>query len=194
VRTVPTSLSSKSLIAASFSLGSLRREIVAAALDKSCCHRRHAGAVGGKAVLIAMTTGFENLDPASMCETRPKLFTDCLHFHYRRLTSPSRVYYAARTSKGHGMRYLFEDFALDTDKRELRQGTDAVALTPQALDVLLYLISNRERVVSKDDLISAVWGGRVISDAAIATRLNAARAAIGDDGDHRQRTGNRSTG
>ncbi len=84
------------------------------------------------------------------------------------------------------MRYLFEDFALDTDKRELRRGTDAVALTPQALDVLLHLIRNRERVVSKEDLISAIWGGRVISDAALATRLNAARAAIGDDGDQQR--------
>lgn len=52
--------------------------------------------------------------------------------------------------------------------------------------MLLYLIRNRERVVSKGDLISAIWGGRVISDAALATRLNAARAAIGDDGDQQR--------
>jgi TolB-like protein len=84
------------------------------------------------------------------------------------------------------MRYLFEDFALDTDKRELRKGSDAVSLTPQAFDVLLYLIRNRERVVSKDDLISAIWVGRAISDAALATRLNAARAAIGDGGDQQR--------
>jgi DNA-binding winged helix-turn-helix (wHTH) protein len=84
------------------------------------------------------------------------------------------------------MRYLFEDFALDTDKRELRRGTDTVSVTPQAFDVLLYLIRNRERVVSKDDLISAIWGGRIISDAALATRLNAARTAIGDGGDQQR--------
>lgn len=84
------------------------------------------------------------------------------------------------------MRYLFEDFALDTDKRELRKGSDAVSLTPQAFDVLLYLIRNRERVVSKDDLISAIWGGRVVTDAALATRLNSARAAIGDTGDEQR--------
>jgi TolB-like protein/tetratricopeptide (TPR) repeat protein len=84
------------------------------------------------------------------------------------------------------MRYLFEDFALDTDKRELRRGVDAVSVTPQAFDVLLYLIRNRQRVVSKDDLISAIWGGRAISDAALATRLNAARAAIGDAGDQQR--------
>jgi TolB-like protein len=87
---------------------------------------------------------------------------------------------------GWQMRYLFEDFALDTEKRELCRGSDAVSLTPQAFDVLLYLIRNRERVVSKDDLISAIWDGRAISDAALATRLNAARVAIGDDGDQQR--------
>ena len=84
------------------------------------------------------------------------------------------------------MRYLFENFALDTDKRELLKGNDAVSVTPQAFDVLLYLIRNRDRVVSKDDLISAIWGGRVVTDAALATRLNAARAAIGDGGDQQR--------
>ena len=81
------------------------------------------------------------------------------------------------------MRYLFEDFILDTDRRELRRGADAVPTTPQVFDLLVYLIRHRERVVSKDDLISAIWNGRVVSDAALTTRLNAARAAIGDDGD-----------
>src|SRR5436190_1138279 len=66
------------------------------------------------------------------------------------------------------MRYLFEDFALDTDKRELHRGPEAVSVTPQAFDVLLYLIRNRERVVSKDDLISAIWSGRIVSDAALS--------------------------
>jgi TolB-like protein len=84
------------------------------------------------------------------------------------------------------MRYLFEEFALDTEKRELHRGMDAVSVTPQAFDVLLYLIRNRERVVSKDDLISAIWNGRVVSDAALATRLNAARAAIGDAGEEQR--------
>ena len=80
------------------------------------------------------------------------------------------------------MRYLFEDFALDTDRRELRRGADVVPATPQVFDLLDYLIRHRDRVVSKDDLISTVWNGRIVSDAALTTRLNAARAAIGDDG------------
>jgi TolB-like protein len=63
---------------------------------------------------------------------------------------------------------------------------DAVSITPQVFDLLDYLIRNRERVVSKDDLlISAVWKGRIVSDAALTTRLNAARTAIGDTGEIR---------
>jgi len=81
------------------------------------------------------------------------------------------------------LRYLFEDYSFDTERRELRQGTDAVSITPQVFDLLVYLIRNRERVVSKDDLISAVWTGRIVSDAALTTRLNAARNAIGDSGE-----------
>ena len=81
------------------------------------------------------------------------------------------------------MRYLFEEYTFDTDRRELRRGVKVLSITPQVFDLLDYLIRNRERVVSKDDLISAVWNGRIVSDAALTTRLNAARAAIGDSGD-----------
>jgi len=84
------------------------------------------------------------------------------------------------------LRYLFEDYALDTDRRELHRGPDMVPTTPQVFDLLDYLIRNRERVVSKDDLVSAIWNGRIVSDAALTTRLNAARSAIGDTGE-RQR-------
>lgn len=84
------------------------------------------------------------------------------------------------------MRYLFADHTLDPDCRELRRGADAVPLEPQVFDLLLYLIRNRERVVSRDDLLAAVWGGRVVSESALSTRINAARAALGDDGE-RQR-------
>jgi DNA-binding winged helix-turn-helix (wHTH) protein len=81
------------------------------------------------------------------------------------------------------LRYLFEDYTLDTERRELHRGADAVSITPQVFDLLDYLVRNRERVVSKDDLISAVWNGRIVSDAALTTRLNAARNAIGDSGE-----------
>jgi adenylate cyclase len=81
------------------------------------------------------------------------------------------------------LRYCFEDHVLDTDRRELRRGPAIVATTPQVFDLLEYLIRNRERVVSRDDLVAAIWNGRVITDAALTTRLNAARAAIGDSGE-----------
>lgn len=84
------------------------------------------------------------------------------------------------------MRYLFGEYAFDTDRRELHRGGDAVSIAPQAFDLLDYLIRNRERVVSKDDLISAIWSGRNVSDAALTTRLNAARAAIGDSGEEQR--------
>ncbi|RZN10801.1 hypothetical protein CWO91_11405 [Bradyrhizobium genosp. SA-3] len=81
------------------------------------------------------------------------------------------------------MRYIFENYAMDTDRRELHRGADVVSVAPQVFDLLDYLIRNRERVVSKDDLIRAVWNGRSVSDAALTTRLNVARSAIGDSGD-----------
>ena len=59
------------------------------------------------------------------------------------------------------MRYLFEEYAIDTDRRELHRGADVVSVAPQVFDLLDYLIRNRERVVSKDDLINAIWNGRV---------------------------------
>jgi TolB-like protein len=81
------------------------------------------------------------------------------------------------------LRYLFRDYVFDTDRRELRRGGEAVSIAPQVFDLLDYLIRNRERVVSKDDLISAIWKGRSVSDAALTTRLNVARSAIGDSGE-----------
>ena len=81
------------------------------------------------------------------------------------------------------MRYLFEHYALDTDRWELRHGADLVAVEPQVLDVLTYLIRNRDRVVSRDDLLVAVWKGRIVSESALTSRINAARQAVGDSGE-----------
>ena len=80
------------------------------------------------------------------------------------------------------MRYLFEEYAFDTARRQLCCGPDVIAVTPQVFDLLAYLIRHRERVVTKDDLIGAIWNGRIVSDAALTTRLNAARCAIDDSG------------
>jgi TolB-like protein len=79
--------------------------------------------------------------------------------------------------------YRFGDFALDTDRRELHRGPDPVAMAPQVFDILEFLIQNRNRVVSKDDLIGAIWDGRVVSDSALNTRINAVRSALDDTGE-----------
>jgi TolB-like protein len=84
------------------------------------------------------------------------------------------------------LRYFFEEYAFDTDRRELHRGADVVSIAPQVFDLLDYLIRNRERVVSKDDLINTIWNGRIVSDAALTTRLNAARSAIGDTGEEQR--------
>jgi DNA-binding winged helix-turn-helix (wHTH) protein len=80
------------------------------------------------------------------------------------------------------LRYLFEECALDIDRRELRRGTTPVAIEPQVFDLLVHLIRHRDRVVSKDELLAAVWHGRAISESALFNRINAARSAIGDTG------------
>jgi adenylate cyclase len=85
-----------------------------------------------------------------------------------------------------GVRYCFLDCVLDTDLRELRRGANVVAVAPQVFSLITYLIRNRERVVSKDDLIAAVWDGRIVSEAALTTRINAVRRAIGDSGEEQR--------
>ena len=80
------------------------------------------------------------------------------------------------------MQFHFADYVLDTNRRELRRSSELVAVEPQVYDLLLYLVENRDRVVSKDDLIASVWGGRIASDAALTSRVYAARKALGDSG------------
>jgi len=82
----------------------------------------------------------------------------------------------------HGVVFRFANHVLDVERRELRRGAELIALEPQVFDLLVYLIRNRGRVVSKDDLIRGVWSGRVVSDSTLTTRLNAVRRAIGDSG------------
>src|SRR5262249_22915193 len=61
------------------------------------------------------------------------------------------------------------------------------SIEPKVFDALVYLIANRERVVSKDDLVSAIWSGRIVSESALTTCINAVRRAIGDSGKAQQR-------
>jgi TolB-like protein/cytochrome c-type biogenesis protein CcmH/NrfG len=78
--------------------------------------------------------------------------------------------------------FRFSDYILDTGRRELRCGGQSIEVEPQVLDLLIYLMQNHDRVVSKDDLIASVWGGRIVSDTTLTSRIYAARRAIGDSG------------
>ncbi len=84
------------------------------------------------------------------------------------------------------MLFFFEDNVLDPDRRELRRKGALVSVEPQVFDLIVFLIRNRDRVVSKDDLIAGVWDGRIVSDSTLASRINAARRAIDDSGEQQR--------
>ncbi|OKO74139.1 transcriptional regulator, partial [Bradyrhizobium sp. AS23.2] len=80
------------------------------------------------------------------------------------------------------MQFLFRDHLLDTDRRELSREQVPVAVEPQVFDLVVHLMENRDRVVSKDELIDKIWHGRSVSESTLTSRINAARKAIGDNG------------
>lgn len=80
------------------------------------------------------------------------------------------------------MLYRFGDFTLDTDGAELRRGGEPVATEPQVIGLLGYLAENRDRIISKDEMIEAMWNGRIVSDATLNSRINSVRRAVGDSG------------
>jgi pimeloyl-ACP methyl ester carboxylesterase/DNA-binding winged helix-turn-helix (wHTH) protein len=85
-------------------------------------------------------------------------------------------------SKDPAVLFQFGDCVLDPGRRELRRGAELIGVEPQVFDLLVYLIRNRDRVVTKDDLIASVWGGRIVSESTLTSRINAARKAVGDSG------------
>ena len=84
------------------------------------------------------------------------------------------------------MPFQFEDFVLDPDRRELRRAGALIAVEPQVFDLINYLVRDRDRVVTKDDLLDAVWSGRVVSESTLTSRINAARRALGDSGEEQR--------
>ena len=81
------------------------------------------------------------------------------------------------------MQFRFADHVLDMARRELQRNGETIALEPQVFDLLVHLISNRDRVVTKDELLDTVWGGRIVSESTLTSRINAARHAVGDSGE-----------
>ena len=84
------------------------------------------------------------------------------------------------------MHFVFGDCALDPDRRELTRGSEVVSIGPQVFDLLVHLVRNRDRVVSKDDLLQAVWDGRIVSESTLTSHINAVRKAIGDSGEEQR--------
>lgn len=84
------------------------------------------------------------------------------------------------------MTFCFAGYTIDVGRRELRLQEEVVHVEPQVFDVLVYLIENRDRVVTKNDLFAAVWQGRIVSETTLSSRINAARRAIGDTGEKQQ--------
>ncbi|SDO79224.1 TolB amino-terminal domain-containing protein [Pseudomonas arsenicoxydans] len=82
--------------------------------------------------------------------------------------------------------FVFEDYVLDDKRRELTLRGQVVAVGPQVFDLLLLFVNNPDRVISKDDLLKAVWNGRIVSESTITSHINAVRKAIGDTGEEQR--------
>jgi len=80
------------------------------------------------------------------------------------------------------MRYVFGECMFDPGRRELSRGAEVIAMGPRVFDLLLYLVQHREHVVTRDELLDAVWNGRIVSESTLASHIHAARKAIGDNG------------
>ena len=80
------------------------------------------------------------------------------------------------------MIHRFGDCELDIEQRELRRAGVPVDLEPQVFELLAYMVSNPNRLVTKDELNGAIWSGRAVSDSALSSRIKSARQAVGDDG------------
>lgn len=76
----------------------------------------------------------------------------------------------------------FGSFEIDMARNELRDAGAAIEVEPQVFSLIAFLASKPGRVLSRDEIIDSVWNGRIVSDSAISTRINAARQALGDDG------------
>ncbi|NIC05995.1 winged helix-turn-helix domain-containing tetratricopeptide repeat protein [Billgrantia bachuensis] len=80
------------------------------------------------------------------------------------------------------MRYRFDDFILDTDRFELCCNDQPLRCEPQVIELLVLLVEHRDRMVTKQEINEVVWRGRIVSEAALSSRIKLARQLLGDDG------------
>src|SRR5215212_4958947 len=80
------------------------------------------------------------------------------------------------------MAFVFGENELDLRRHELRRAGEVVHVEPQVFDLIAFLVASRDRIVSKDEILDTIWDGRIVSEAALSSRINAARKAIGDNG------------
>src|SRR3954464_6674355 len=80
------------------------------------------------------------------------------------------------------MKYRFSEFEIDLNHQELRQRGEPVHIEPQVFDLIVHLVRNSDRIVSKDELFEKIWNGRIVSEATLSSRINAARRVLGDNG------------
>jgi TolB-like protein len=92
----------------------------------------------------------------------------------------------ARARRERRVQFVFGECVLDTGRRELSRGSVLVAVGPQVFDLLICLIENRDRVVSKDELFNVIWRGRTVSESTLTSHVNFARRAIGDNGEEQR--------
>src|SRR3954466_2600631 len=102
------------------------------------------------------------------------------------LRIPRLLLQNAAVQGGADLQFLFDDHVLDVDRRELRRAGEPIAIEPQVFDLLVHVGRNRDRVVSKDDLIAAIWHGRIVSESTLTSRINAVRKAVGDSGEEQR--------
>src|SRR5215831_7004347 len=108
----------------------------------------------------------------------------CNHSHSRRLFDKSSLGGDQDSAnKGIALNFRFADFEIDVARQELRRAGAVVHIEPQVFDLLVHLIRNRDRIVSKDELFDSIWQGRIVSEATLSSRISAARRALGDSGD-----------
>ena len=77
------------------------------------------------------------------------------------------------------MRYIFKDFVLDTERFELTRGSELPSIEPQAIELLTLLVENRDRMVGKQEIYDTIWAGKVVSEAALSSRIKMIRKTLG---------------